>query len=166
MKESAKPAIFYISVKQKKLCDLVLAVRERLTDTSKWRHRIIIGATFIFGCWGNSMGGDKFSNQGNVLHKALIEELVKQKVCEDHQSCFNILQMYREDGDRIYLNMYAQTDKRLSTIVAKFIVEKGLGASNGMPITLRIYSSPKSFHLGFKSIFNKDEETIKLEVNK
>ena len=112
------------------------------------------------------MGGDKFSNQGNALHKALIEELVKQKVCEDHQSCFNILQMYGEDGDRIYLNMYAQADKRLSSIVAKFIVEKGLGASSGMPITLRIYSHPKSFQLGLRSIFNKDEEAIKLEVNK
>ena len=73
--------------------------------------------------------------------------------------------MYREDGDRIYLNMYAQTDMNLSGIVVKFIVEKGIKITGGMPITLRVFHKPKTQYLGLKSIFGKDE-SIKLEINK
>ena len=118
------------------------------------------------GASGESMGGDKFSIQGNALHAALIEDLVKQGVCGDHQSCFNVLQIFGEDGDRIYLNMYAQTDRHLGAIVARFFIEHGLKASGGMPITLRIYSDPKSKYLRFKSMFNRGDEFVKLEINK
>lgn len=113
---------------------------------------------------GESMAGGRFSNQGNALSKALLDELMRKGVCTDNQSCSNATQMYREDGDRIYLNMYGQTDPSLGITVARFILENGLRVADGMPITLRVYSTPKSQEVG--SIFRKKVEIIKLEVNK
>ena len=110
------------------------------------------------------MGGDRFSNQGNALYKALLDELMRRGVCTDNQSCSNATQMYGEDGDRIYFNMYGQTDPHLGITVARFILENGLRVTDGMPITLKVYSTPKSHEAG--SIFRKKVEIIKLEVNK
>ena len=96
---------------------------------------IVIALTFAgLTVSGESMAGGRFSNQGNVLYKALLDELMRQGVCTDNQSCSNATQMYREDGDRIYLNMYGQTDPRLGITVAKFILENGLRLADGMPI--------------------------------
>lgn len=134
-----------------------------------WQRNILFGAICVsvfFGFCGFAQGGDKFSSQGNALYKALLDELIKGGICTDNQSCFDALQMYREDGDRIYMNMYAQTDNSLSAIVAKFIMENGLRITGGMPITLRIYVEPKSQHLGWKSVFGINQEAVKLEVGK
>jgi hypothetical protein len=134
-----------------------------------WRRMASIGSIFIlcyFGFMGNVMSGDKFSEQGSALTKLMYEELINKGICADRQSCFNLVQMYREDGDRIYLNMYAQTNMSLSSVVAQFMVEKGIKITDGKPITLRIFSKPKTEHLGLKSIFGPRGESIKLEINK
>ena len=135
---------------------------------ARWQRKILLGATFTLICIGlleNSMAGGKFSDQGNALYKSLHDELIAKSVCTNFQNCSDALQMYGEDGDRIYLNMYAQTDMNLSGIVVKFIVEKGIKITGGMPITLRVFHKPKTQYLGLKSIFGKDE-SIKLEINK
>ncbi|MCY7306703.1 MAG: hypothetical protein LH632_11245 [Rhodoferax sp.] len=99
------------------------------TTQSHWRRIASIGAISIF-CFfsfiGNVISGEKFSDQGNTLTQLMYEELIYKGICSDRQSCFNLLQMYREDGDRIYLNMYTQTNMSLISIVAQFILEKGI----------------------------------------
>lgn len=141
----------------------------RMEMFSRWRRRTSLVVVIVFGCFGflgNSMGGDKFSSQGNALYKSLLNELIRQGICTDSQTCFNALQMYGEDGDRIYMNMYAQTDRHLGAIVASFILKSGLTVTGGMPITLRIFRGPKSQYLGIKSLVGRNEESVKLEVNK
>lgn len=113
----------------------------------------------------NSMSGDKFSSQGNALYKSILDELIRQGVCSDNQSCSNALRLYSEDGDRIYMNMYGQTDKRLGSVVAKHIIENGIGLTGGVPITLRIYASQKSENTGFRS-FIKRGASVTLEIDK
>ncbi len=113
------------------------------------------------------MAGSGFSEKGNSLYKALNEYLIVQGFCKDNQTCHNAHQIFREDGgDRIYFNMYGQTDKKLSSTVASFLVSNGLQITAGMPITLFVFEGPKTQYLGFKAIFSKNQESIKLEINK
>lgn len=120
-----------------------------------------------FGMTGASMAGSGFSDQGNALYKALNEHLMAQGVCKDYQTCHNVHQIYREDGgDRIYLNMYGQADTILTSMVAGFLVARGLKITGGRAITLHVYSGPHEQYQGLKSIFGASGESIKLEINK
>jgi hypothetical protein len=107
-----------------------------------------------------------YSDQGDALSQALYEDLVKKRVCSNMPACSQMLQMYGSDGKRILLNMYAQKDTVLVSKVVAFLVEKGLKISRGMPITLKVFSAPKSKYLGLKSISSKNDEFLKLELNK
>ena len=120
-----------------------------------------------FGMTGASMAGSGFSDQGNALYKALNEHLMAQGVCKDYQTCHNVHQIYSEEsGDHIYFNMYGQTDKALASIVAGFLVAKGLKITGGMPITLHVFFGPHEQYQGLKRIFGASGESIKLEINK
>lgn len=114
----------------------------------------------------DSFGGGGFTEQGNKLSEALYDELMKTRVCSDVRMCRNALQMYRADGKRIHMNMYGQTDTLLASKVAIFYIEKGMKITGGMPITFKVFPAPKEHYLGLKSIFGKDEEILKLELNK
>lgn len=113
-----------------------------------------------------SFAGGGYSEQGTALSKALYKELIKQGICTDNQMCWNHLQMYRQDGKRIHLNMYGQKDTLLASKVAAFFVEKGLKITDGMPITFKVFPAQKEHYLGLKSIFGNNEEILKLELNK
>jgi hypothetical protein len=118
-------------------------------------------------CSEASFADAGYTEQGNALTKALKEDLIQQGICSlDTRLPTCDLQMYRADGKRIHLNMYGQTDTILASKVAAFLVEKGLKISRGMPITLKVFSAPKSKYLGLKSIFSKNDELLKLELNK
>ena len=107
-----------------------------------------------------------FTEQGNSAYNGLIDNLIQQEICSDPRSCSDLLQMYREDGERIYLSMYGHTDLSLPTTVSLFFLENGLKLSSGMPITLKVFSEPKSEHLGLKGIFSQNNVAMKLELNK
>ena len=113
-----------------------------------------------------SFAGGGFTEQGDALSEALYDELIKTRACSDDLMCTRSLQIYRADGKRIHLNMYGQKDTVLASIVVSFFIEKGLKITRGMPISLKVFSGPKSQYLGLKSIFGKNEEILKLELNK
>jgi hypothetical protein len=117
--------------------------------------------------WKTSFAGSSYSEQGNDLTRALKENLIKQGFCSlDTRLPTCSLQMYRADGKRIHLNMYGQTDTILASKVAAFLVENGIKITKGMPITLKVFSAPKTEYLGLKSIFSKNDEFLKLALNK
>lgn len=126
--------------------------------------------TFLFtyfGMIGLAMGGDKFSEQGNSLIKALIGQLINEGVCKDIRSCNDILQMYREDDNgRVYLNMYGQTDTALTSKVISFLVTHGTKITGGLGITLHVFSGSHEHNHGVKQLFRRSQEVIKLEINK
>jgi hypothetical protein len=124
----------------------------------------ILAGVILFSV--KSFSGKDFSKQGNALYKSLVEELIKQRMCTEYQSCFEILQLYSDDGDRIYMNMYGQINTKISSIVISHFIKKGISTTDGMPITLRIFPKPKSEYVGLWSIFKKSDESIKLEINK
>lgn len=111
--------------------------------------------------------GAGFSEQGNALSKALYNDLLKKGICTNVRACAESLQMYREDGKRIYVNMYGQKNTILASKVAAFYIEKGLNITGGMPITLKVFTGPKTQYLGLiKGLFGNNEEILKLELNK
>ena len=112
------------------------------------------------------VSGDKFSSQGKALYKSLLDEVIGQGICPGPQACSDVLQLYSEDGDRVYMNMYGQADKTLGAIVAKFLLENGTRLTDGVPITLRIYPAQKSKYAGLGSIFGAAGESVVLEINK
>ncbi len=134
------------------------------------RRTVCIAAMLFFaffGMIGVSMAGSGFSDQGNALYKALNEYLIAKGICKDNQSCHKIHQIYREDGgERIYLNMYGQTDKTLVSTITEFLVARGLKITDGMPITLHVFSGPHEQYQGLKRLFGASGESIKLEINK
>lgn len=138
-------------------------------DVKRTALMVALSLVAYLGAIGTSVAGDRFSEQGSALTKALIYQLMAQGVCKDIKNCNDALQMYREDGSRIYLNMYAQTDMTLASTVAGFLVARGLKITEGMPITLRVYPGPKTQYLGSMgsmAIIGINLESIKLEINK
>jgi hypothetical protein len=113
-----------------------------------------------------SFAGAGFAEQGNALSKALYEELVKKRVCSDLKECHQSIQLYREDGKRIFLNLYGQKDTKLASKIVAFYIEKGLKITGGMPITFKVFPGPKTQYLGFfRGMFSNDGETLRLELN-
>lgn len=140
-----------------------------ITSTRRLSVNLALAILASIGATGVSIASDGSSPQGSALTKALFDQLKAQGVCKDNRSCNDALQMYREDGKRIYLNMYSQKDKKLASIVAEFLVARGLQITGGLPITLRVYPDPKTQYLGpvgNLAIIGVTPESIKLEINK
>lgn len=112
------------------------------------------------------MAGDKFSEPGNSLYSAILDNIKQHNLCSTNQDCFNILKIYREDGDRIHLNMYGQKNRTVSSLVTDFLIKNGIAITKGKPITLTVFEQEKDQTTGIKSITIKTEPSIRLEINK
>jgi hypothetical protein len=109
---------------------------------------------------------DHFSAQENVLYKTLIEELVNQKICTNSLNCATEINLYRSSGNRIYFNLYSQTDMAIAASVGKFLVKNGIKLSKGMPITLKVYATPKIGPLNSEYYFGHEDLLLKLDLEK
>lgn len=112
------------------------------------------------------INGSRFSEPENVLYKNLIEELVNQKICQDASSCPTQISLYRRSGSRAYFNLYNQTDRTTAAIIGKFLVLNGIKLSNNMPITFKAYSTPKKGYLDLGYYFGREEELLRLDIEK
>lgn len=134
-----------------------------------WR-RAVLSIVFLFAYLGTESvsmaAGEKYSEQGHALSKALVVELVKEKICVDVKACAEMLQMYGEDGDRIHLHIYSQTNRSFVSAVSRYLIESGLKVTGGVPITLLAFPGSHAQYMGIKAAFGSKEYAIKLEINK
>lgn len=152
-----------------KLITAVFDIVSGIGNTTFYRRVVSIVVMFFFPfvLAGSSMAGSGFSDQGNALFKALNEHLISKGICKDNRNCHNVHQIFREDSSKhIYLNMYGQSDGVLVSIITEFLVTKGLKITNGMPITLRVFSGPHEQYEGLKRMLGQNGESIKLEIHK
>ncbi len=110
--------------------------------------------------------GSRFSEQENSLYENLMKELVAQEVCTDSSTCAEKIHLYRKSGSRIYFNMYSQTDMPLVATISKFLVKEGIKLSKGMPITLKVYATPKIGYLDIKYYFGHEVPLLTLDIEK
>ena len=107
-----------------------------------------------------------YSQEGDQLLNELVENLIKENVCKNISQCNEMLWMWRRDGKKIELSMYEQTDSFLSSHVTSFFIQHGIKITKGMPITLIIYSEPKTEYLDLKHFFINNGHLIKLDIKK
>lgn len=123
---------------------------------------IVISSFFLMGM------GERYSEQGRALGKAVYEELIRQRFCTDFSDCQKKKPMYGENGDRVRLNLYGIQDRELLSKVFSMVAKDGMGITNGAPITLSAFPGQKADYLGlgFRNIFNLYEPIMRLEINK
>lgn len=126
--------------------------------------KILIYLTLQFFYGGSLMAGNNFSAEGNNLYKALVDHLIAKGLCSDYGSCWDKTNIYREDDTKIRINMYGQDDKKLSSIVAQFLIENGAGIAAGRSIILKSYGESKDKNL--ENMLGRKDWIFTLEIKK
>ena len=109
---------------------------------------------------------NRFADEENAVYEGLIEELETQEFCMKKLTCATKIGLYHRSGKRIYFNMYGQKDMVLVASISKFLVKKGIQLTKGVPVTLKVYSTPKVGYLNFDYFFGHEYPLLKLEIEK
>lgn len=108
--------------------------------------------------------GNATPEQIYTLKEALRKKLVKEGICLNIDDCAPML--HEGSNKRIYLNLYGQTDQKLSSYIIDFFIQEGIKITEGIPISLRVFPKVKDEYLGLKYTFGSNDYLIKLDINK
>lgn len=126
---------------------------------------LVIFFAFVFFVY-QLISENRFSEQENKLYDSLMKELVNQEVCTDTSTCATKIHFYRKSTNRIYFNMYNQTDMALIAKIGKFLVKDGIKLSEGKPLTLKVYAGPKLGYFDTEYYFGHEDPLLTLEIEK
>lgn len=107
--------------------------------------------------------GEKYSKQGKNIGKIVYQKLIEVGYCIDIKDCHKKRVLFGEDGDRVHLNIYGITDRKVISEVVSMVVEDGIVSTGGVPISLHFYFKNQDSFLGFNAFFKS--ESILVEVN-
>jgi hypothetical protein len=107
--------------------------------------------------------GEKYSEQGHALYRRIFLDLREKGYCDEKSLCSSKIHAYGEHGDRVNLNFYGTTDKKIIGAIMECVAKDGLVVTDGVPITIRFYSKSKEELLGLK-YFTKTPAII-MEIN-
>ena len=107
--------------------------------------------------------GEKFTDEGNALGKAINEHLIAQMLCKDYADCKNKVEIYGGHGNQVNFTAYAVKDPRLVYALIGFVASEGMRITKGVPISLSFYPKPRA---SYREIFDFSEPNFKLEVKK
>lgn len=107
--------------------------------------------------------GEKFTDEGNALGKAINEHLIAQMLCKDYADCKNKVEIYGGHGNQVNFTAYAVKDTRLVYALIGFVASEGMRITKGVPISVSFYPEP---HEHYVNTINFSKPTINLEVMK
>jgi hypothetical protein len=104
--------------------------------------------------------GEPYRNEGNKLSEEINKELMIKKQCNSTQECNKIFRAFAGHDTHVSFSVYAP-DRQVLAIVFKFLIEKGIIITNGVPIFIKVYPKPNEEYEN--NLFNSS--TITLEIN-
>lgn len=104
--------------------------------------------------------GEKYSEQGQALSKAIDRELINSGLCKDYNDVKNKLLMYGGHGNQVNFSIY-KPDRKILAATFEFLIAHGLEITGGVPIAIRVY--PKSREEYGNIVFSPNP-TIQLEI--
>ena len=99
--------------------------------------RLLIAVSFI--CIGGC--GERYKNEGNRLKEEINRELIAQHLCLSVSECNKIFVTYSGHDNHVNFSFYAP-DRFVLAVVFKFLIEKGIIITNGVPISIKVYPKP------------------------
>ena len=110
--------------------------------------------------------GEAYRVAASNLRPRLQEVLIQHHVCENDNDCRNKDIMLGEYGSRVHLNFYGIKDEKIVSAIFKVVVEDGVALTGNAPITVRIFTTPKSENLGVTAVFGLNKPAFQLEIKK
>ena len=110
--------------------------------------------------------GEAYRGAASNLRPRLQEVLIQHHVCENDNDCRKKDVMLGEYGNRVHLNFYGIKDEKIVSAIFKVVVEDCAVLTGNAPITVRVFTTPKSENLGVKAAFGLNTPAFQLEINK
>lgn len=108
--------------------------------------------------------GEKYSEQGSQVAKAVNQILVKKGICKpDLSDCTKKLTMYGGHGNRVNFSIY-NPDKRALAAMVEFLIDDGIRITEGVPIHIYVYANSRESYGSL--LFSAPKPVIYLEINK
>jgi hypothetical protein len=111
--------------------------------------------------WPAMAMGEKYSEQGHTLSKAIYQELIRTGLCKDSDEVIARLPMYGGHGNQVNFSIY-KPDRKILAATVEFLIAHGFEITGGIPIAIRVY--PKSRE-EYGNIVISPKPTIQLEID-
>lgn len=133
----------------------------------KVRNRLLVVACLASAWSCISSAGERFTEAGNALGRAIDEELIRRRFCNDAAGCQRVLEIYGGHGDQVNFTAYGINDRNRDAlaIVVEVITRRGLSITGGIPIKFQGRRMTHDEYIG-SGIFRARDVVLTLEVKR
>jgi hypothetical protein len=107
--------------------------------------------------------GEKYSEEGHKLSRAIDANMIKEGFCKNTLECFQLIDSYGGHGNQVNLTFYKAKNPELIKSIVGFVLVNGLKNTNGVPIKLYFHTETRESQ---GNLIFKKSPTIYLEITK